>query len=152
MANKKHSIRRRISSLISLSKEKNSSKYLQLSMKSWLNSLYLEEFEQIISGTTLSYHCYNHNQWSCCQHCLARFGYGVPNGQGKRHGTSQTFFNRKQNQITNHSNWLNEFKLRSKKTRSKWIIFQNLPAKNSICWKFIGIFGLRPRFSRNERG
>lgn len=26
------------------------------------------------------------------------------------------------------------------------------PAKNSMCWKFIEIFGLRPRFSRNDSG
>lgn len=26
------------------------------------------------------------------------------------------------------------------------------PAKNNICWKFIGILGLRPKFSKNDNG
>lgn len=26
------------------------------------------------------------------------------------------------------------------------------PAKNSICWKFIGILGFRPKFKRNDNG
>lgn len=56
-------------------------------MRSWMNLLYLEKFEQIVGGATLCYHRYNHNQRCCGEHSLTRFRNRISNSQCKWHCT-----------------------------------------------------------------